>query len=393
MGEQKKLKIAIATHQMVMGGIEKSLIELSRVLLRQGFEVTVYVDAMGGELYNSLPSEVKVVGIFEHCQSTAVILKKAFKRKNTKAMLAVLFSWINNRWGRDPVKGWKANADYLDTIDEIYDYAFAYAAPVAFSVIFVNQVLRAKKKYAWIHNDCQQLSLDIRKYRDLFEKFDKIFCVSKMAKESFLERLPEYESKTEVFYNIINHEEILKSADEPVDLFSFSGTKILTVGRICSEKGQDIIPAICKRVRNMGYDIRWYCVGEGEDRSLVEKKIRELDVAKEVVLLGSKRNPYPYFKAADIYVQPSRHEGFGITLSEAKVFGLPIVTTDFDGASEQIEDGETGLIVHFDEEEICTALVKLLENVEIQDTLRNNLKNDRKSCISDISMLVDEDSE
>jgi len=388
MGEQKKLKIAIATHQMVMGGIEKSLIELCRALLKCGAEVTVYVDVLGGELYNSLPSEVKVTGIFENYPNTAVILKKAFMQKNPEAMLAVLYSWANNRWGGDAVKGWRANAIYLSPIDEVYDYAFAYAAPVAFSVVFVDQVLKAKKKYAWIHNDCSRLSLDIRKYGNLFEKFDQIFCVSKKAKETFLERLPQYESKTKVFYNIINSEEILKRADEPIDLSNFGGTKFLTVGRICSQKGQDIIPAICKRIRDIGYDIRWYCVGDGEDRSLVEEKIREFDVAEEVVLLGSKKNPYPYFKAADIYVQPSRHEGFGITLSEAKLFGLPIVTTDFDGANEQIEDGVTGVIVRFNEDEIFNVLVKLLENVEMQGMLRNNLKKDRKHCVSDINILL-----
>lgn len=389
MGEQRKLKIAIATHQMVMGGIEKSLIDLSKALLKCGADVTVYIETSGGELYNSLPSEVKVVDIFENYPNMAVILKETFMQRNPKAMLAALYSWVNNRWGGDAVKGWRANAIYLGSIDEVYDYAFAYAAPVAFSVVFVDQVLKAKKKYAWIHNDCRRLSLDIRKYSDLFEAFDQIFCVSKKAKETFLERLPQYESKTEVFYNIINSEEILKNADEPVDISAFWGTKLLTVGRICSPKGQDIIPVICKRIRDMGYDIRWYCVGDGEGRSLVEEKIREFDVAEEVVLLGSKRNPYPYFKAADIYVQPSRHEGFGITLSEAKLFGLPIVTTDFDGANEQIEDGVTGVIVHFDEDEIFTALVKLLENVETQGVLKNNLKNDRKRCVSDINILLD----
>lgn len=391
MGERKKIEIAIATHQMVMGGIEKSLIDLCAALLRRGAAVTVYVDATGGELYGSLPQEVKVVGIFENHRSTASILKKAVKRRDLKAVLAALYTWVNNRFGGDPVKGWLANAAWLDPVDQVYDYAFAYAAPVAFSVVFVDQVLKAKKKYAWIHNDCGQLSLDIRKYGFLFEKFDRIFCVSQKSRESFLERLPQYESKTEVFYNIINREEILKRAEEPTSFHPFEGTKILTVGRLSAPKGQDVIPSVCKRIRDAGYAVRWYCVGDGENRAIVEEKAREYGVESEVVLLGSQENPYPYFKAADIYVQPSRHEGFGITLSEAKLFGLPIVTTDFDGANEQIEDGVTGVIVPFGEDELYNALIKLLENAEFQGMLRNNLKNDRKRCVSDINILLDGD--
>ena len=54
--------------------------------------------------------------------------------------------------------------------------------------------------------------------------------------------------------------------------------------------------------------------------------------------MGTKTNPYRFYKDATIYVQTSRHEGFGITIAEAKVFKLPIVSTDVAGAREQLKE-------------------------------------------------------
>ena len=75
----------------------------------------------------------------------------------------------------------------------------------------------------------------------------------------------------------------------------------------------------------------------------------------------------------DIYVQPSRHEGYCITLAEARCLHKPIVTTDFTGAKEQIKDGETGLIVSIDENEIYNAIVKLINNTDLCKKFSDNL--------------------
>ena len=93
--------------------------------------------------------------------------------------------------------------------------------------------------------------------------------------------------------------------------------------------------------------------------------------------MGAKSNPYPYIAKADIYVQPSRHEGYCLTLAEAKCLAKPIVTTNFIGAYEQIEDGYTGFIVGCDEEELYRKIKYLLDHKMEQDKLHENLlKND-----------------
>lgn len=75
----------------------------------------------------------------------------------------------------------------------------------------------------------------------------------------------------------------------------------------------------------------------------------------------------------DIYVQPSRHEGYCITLAEARFLNKAIVTTNFTGAKEQIRHEETGLIVGVDEEDIYEAVKELVINRSLCEYFSRNL--------------------
>ena len=73
-----------------------------------------------------------------------------------------------------------------------------------------------------------------------------------------------------------------------------------------------------------------------------------------------KINPYAYMRDCDVYMQPSRHEGFCLTLAEALCFGNPIVATDFTGAREQLIDRENGFVVGMSAEEITEGVEKAI---------------------------------
>lgn len=386
MADKTKIKIAIATRKMVMGGIEKSLIELCKKMLEKKYEVHLFLEVLGGELFNELPEGIIIHHIFENCNSSKIILEKNLKRINFKALYGWLYSSFSNRFGTDPVKSWEHTAMYTDKINEKYDYAFAYGAPVSFSVIFVMEKINAKKKYVWIHNEINQLSLNIVKYKRIFYYYDKIVCVSNKVRELFMEYMPEYKNKTTVFYNIIDKKYIMSQAQKFQYNDGFKGIKLLTTGRLCYQKGQDIIPSITRRLVENGYDIRWYCVGDGEKKDEIYQLIKKNRMEKRVIILGNQKNPYPFYRMADIYVQPSRSEGFGITISEAKMFGLPIIATDFSGADEQIMHNKTGFIVHFDEEKIYNAIITMLD-INIRKKMSMELYNDKRQCESKLEEL------
>lgn len=206
----------------------------------------------------------------------------------------------------------------------------------------------------------------------------------------FLNVLPEYEQRTEVFYNFIDADAILAQAEEKEDFADeFDGIRLLTVARVCNQKGQDIIPDVLKDLDEYSGKIKWYCIGDGE-KSIQEIKQRaaEIGVADEIIFLGNKNNPYPFFKQCDIYIQPSRHEGFGITISEAKIFSKPIILTNFAGSDEQIQDKKDGLIVPFDSKAIARAVRILVENIELRQKYGMAAYKSGISCSSDIRMII-----
>ena len=98
-------------------------------------------------------------------------------------------------------------------------------------------------------------------------------------------------------------------------------------------------------------------------------------------------NPYPFMKECDIYVQPSRHEGYCITLGEARCFNNPIVTTNFTGANEQIKNEETGLVCEISENGIYKSLKRLLDDKDLYNNIKINLSKEIVDSTNEISKL------
>lgn len=92
-------------------------------------------------------------------------------------------------------------------------------------------------------------------------------------------------------------------------------------------------------------------------------------------------------KECDIYVQPSRHEGYCITLGEARCFDNPIVTTNFTGANEQIKDEVTGLICDISEDEIYKSVKRLLDDKDLYNNIKINLTKEIVDSNNEINKL------
>lgn len=370
-------KIAIVTRKMIAGGIEKALISMLNLIPKDEYEVTLFVMAKGGEFEKLIPKHVKIKCVFGDENSTKEkVINNLRKGQFIQTCRVLLYTKLALR-----AKKISKQEDYFLKIspveNEVYDLAIAYHTPASFPVKYVANYLNAKQKIAWIHSDIEEYKEEMKLYIDYYKNFNRIFCVSKYGLEKFTKMYPDFSEKTRLFYNIINENELKILADEG-DSFedSFSGLRILTVGRLTDQKGYDILPQIVSDLNSDGLDIRWYCIGEGELRELLEEKIIQYNLQQRLILLGSKTNPYPYFKDCDIYVQPSRHEGYCITLAEARYFCKPIVTTDFVGAREQIDNNKTGSIVKFDSDDVYNEVRKLIHSKDIREKYIKNLKKD-----------------
>lgn len=149
--------------------------------------------------------------------------------------------------------------------------------------------------------------------------------------------------------------------------------KLLSIGRFCEAKNYDNVPDICKRITEKGIDVKWYIIGYGDD-TLIRQKIKDAGMENHVVILGKRDNPYPYIKACDIYVQPSRYEGKSVTVREAQMLCKPVVVTNYPTASSQIKNGVDGIIVPMDNDGCAKGLAKVILDKDMQKRLTDYLK-------------------
>ena len=150
--------------------------------------------------------------------------------------------------------------------------------------------------------------------------------------------------------------------------------KLLTVGRFSYQKKMEEIPEICRRIRESGLNVKWYLIGFGKEEQLIRQKIREENMEKYVVILGKKENPYPYIKACDIYLQPSRYEGKAVTVREAQILNKPVIITNYATSNSQLQDGIDGVIVPKDIAGCSKGIIQVVNDKRLQQRLIENTK-------------------
>ncbi|HDR7662705.1 glycosyltransferase [Bacillus wiedmannii] len=377
-----KKKILFMVINMNIGGTEKALLNMVAEIPKDKYEVTILMLEKKGDFLNFIPKEVRIeyVKDYEEMQyilnrpSRLVIADLIKQRKITKALqLAVLY--VTSKIMKERSVILKYCLQNYEDVYRNYDIAIAYAGPMDFISYFVANKIEARRKVQWVHFDIEKIYFNKYFVNKVYKKFQHVFVVSDLGKMKLTQTVPELINKTETFFNIISPEMICKMANEGIGFVDdFEGVRILTVGRLSIEKGQDLTISVLAKLKEAGYNVKWYCIGDGKERGMYEKLVKNYDVQGDYIFLGAVSNPYPFMKQCDIYVQPSRHEGYCITLAEARCFNNPIISTNFTGASEQIIDNHNGLIVQFDEQQMYDSIVQILSDKSLEGRLRKNIE-------------------
>lgn len=395
-----KKKILFMVSSMNIGGVEKSLLSLLSVMPKDKYDITVLTLEKKGGFLDYIPSYIKVEEaawfkeikpiIMESPQRT---IKKYLKENKVFKILTFIYSYYKSKNTDNRYIYYKNILKSIPENEDEYDVAIAYAGPTEIIDAYITHKVKAKKKIGWVHFDISKHKINEKLYENLYEKFDKIFTVSNEANKKLNEIIPSTVNKSEVLLNIISKELINEMAKEDINFDNeFDGVKIVTVGRLSKEKGQDLAIKALANLKKDGYKVRWYCVGEGNSREEYESLIKDNKLEEDFILLGATPNPYPYIKNSDIYVQTSRHEGYCLTLAEAKCLCKPIVTTNFTGAYEQIEHGINGLIVPLNEDYIYKNVKYIMDNKYVSYNFIEKLKIeaiDTKSNVNKLMSFID----
>ena len=134
---------------------------------------------------------------------------------------------------------------------------------------------------------------------------------------------------------------------------------VVCVGRLCRQKGQDILLRAWSAVPSRIPGARLALVGDGPDRPALEALAAALPEPDSVVFAGRTEDPRDWYAAADLLVLPSRWEGMALVPLEAMACGCPVLLTDVAGARECLEPGEALLPVD-DEHALREALAARL---------------------------------
>ena len=253
-----------------------------------------------------------------------------------------------------------------------FDTVIAYNEGV---VPFVSH-FKCENKIAWVHCDYDKHLPVGRSEEKYYNKYKKIVTVSEYTTGVVEKRYPKLKDRCMTIYNLLDLKSISAKSSEIIDDSRFCTDKftIVSVGRIVPVKNFSRIPQIAREMIDLGCNFRWYIIGPGMDSTEVDSikdNILKFGVNDYVVWLGGKSNPYPYFKAADLYVCTSKSEACPMVFNEAKINGTPIITSDFPAAKEFIHQGQDGYVVSID----CLAkqIAHVINNPDLHSYLENNV--------------------
>lgn len=376
-------KILIVSHALELGGAERSLIGLLEAMQSSDYQIDLFLLRHAGEMLSDVPKNVNLLPEIPAYTVLARPMKDVLKEGHIvltfARMVGKICAGVYEKKHHFKDSGvaleysHKYTCPFMPPIqpDTEYDLAISFLTPH----YFVAKKVRAKKKVAWIHTDYSNVRIHVQSELKMWDAFEHIISISDDVTNHFVQVFPTLQDKIIKMENILPEQSIARKAniDGAAELRNREEIKLLSIGRYCVAKNFDNIPNICSRLVQKGYDITWYMIGFGGDEQFIRQRIIEEHMEERVILLGKKENPYPYIKACDFYIQPSRYEGKCVAVREAQMLEKPVIITNYPTASSQLMDGYDGVIVPMDNEGCAEGIANVLRDKELQKKLMENM--------------------
>ena len=366
---RQKKQILFVIESLGCGGAEKSLVSLLSLLNKDKYDLSIWMIHPEGAFLSFLPDQVKVVEQPKYNAFESLLF-------NLSSLIYSVIWRFNKMIGKNEYWGetyYKSRGWAIKVPKGKWDVVFAYHQGLV--TYIVADKFHECKKVGWVNADIFKTGYNIAYNSTFYRKIDYICPVSEILHELMDNRMPEFLTKYRTVWDIINPlvtrnlsrkqvEQLRTKSDEYV---------FVTTGRLHVLKGYDMAVEAAHFLKQKGVKFKWYFIGEGAQKGNIERQICLLGLQDEVKLLGMKTNPYPYMVQADIYVQTSRHEGFGMTIAEAKILGIPVVSTNFDVVYNQITHEKNGLIAEMNGVKIGEQILKLIQDDELRKHIKSTL--------------------
>lgn len=395
-----KKTLLFVINTLSAAGAEMALLELFKRLNPDEYEISLYVLMGQGELSDRIPEYVTLLNknysrvsvlskegrrhMYRHIIKTMLCRGTVFRR--LPYLAAGFFEMVKKHKIWPDKLLWRVISDGSPRWEKRYDVAVAYLE--GGSTYYVADYVNAGKKAAFIHIDYAQAGYTRRLDKNCYAKFDAIFPIAETVRDKFLEVYPEYKEKTVVFHNMLNPWEIkAKSKLSGGFTDNYQGIRILSVGRLTWQKSYENAVEAMRLLKAEGYLARWYVLGEGSERQMLEQQIVKVGLEQDFILMGAVQNPYPYYIQADICVQATRFEGKSIAIQEAQILGCAIVASDNSSNREQIIDGTDGFLCRLEPEDIKEKIKLLILDKKKREAFQKAAACKKISYEEDLELL------
>lgn len=341
----KKTKLALYLPSLRGGGAERVMVTLANGIAQRGYAVDLVLAKAEGPYLGDVAENVRVVDLRAARVATSLPgLVRYLRRERPVAMLSALshanvIAVLARRLAGVPVRvvvSERANfslskANALSWRGRMMGHFMRWSYPLAEGVVAVSRGV------------ADDLARSVKLPRDAID----------------------------VVYNpVMTNDLIAMSRSEPEHPWFAEGQPpvVLGVGRFVFQKDFSTLVRAFARVR-ANRPVRLLILGEGELRGELESLVRSLDIEKDVALPGFRDNPFPYMRAASVFVLSSAWEGLPNALIQAMACGTPVVSTDCpSGPAEILENGRWGRLVPVgDEIALAEAMAATLDQTEHPD--------------------------
>lgn len=334
-------KVLFLIHDLGPGGAEKVLVNLVNNMDKTQFDITVMTLFDGGVNEQFLKPHIRYIPCFKHMVRGNSHLMKLLSPR-------ALHKWL---------------------IKDRYDIEISYLeGPSARTISGCPH--KETKLVSWIHVEQHTEKVAAKAFRSYeesvscYQKFHETVCVSEYVKTDFQHLYPSVKN-VRVLYNTNETARILEMAEEDVDagVFRDGEIRLCGMGKLMPNKRFDSIVRIHRRLKQEGYPVHTYLLGDGSDRQKIESYIQENNLEDSVTLLGYQTNPYKYLARCDLFLCASIAEGFSTAATESLVLGVPVCTVDVSGMKEMLgENNEYGVVTENNEEALYRGIKSLLDD-------------------------------
>lgn len=339
-------KVLFVIPNMTSGGAERVFLHLLNNLDRKKFEPVLAVGELRGEFLAEIKSDVSVIELNAiRARSAIGPLIKTVWRLRPNVIMSTLGMNLAAALGKPFFpKGVRIILREGNS-------------PTA----FLDDVKRKSRIRAGFYQRC---------YKYLYQLADLVICQSDFMKADMERTMGVPASKLKRIHNPINFEQIGKMSSEKTDQTSLPRQiRLNTVGRLSFQKAYDNLLRAFVIVRTVYSNSELTFIGQGEDEASLKELTRTLHLENHVHFLGFRSNPYAYTARSNIFVLPSRYEGFSNALVEALACGVPAVVTDCPSANrEVITEGFNGWFAKPDDaDDLAAVMIKAIGKIETID--------------------------